>query len=265
MQARALGLAISVVLVSAASADMFKPSKADQVKLGQQASAEVRKKEKILPASDPRVKLLREVGQKVLATMDMQKEPWKFTFDVVDSREVNAFALPGGPVYFYTGLLNRFKTEDQLAGVIAHEVVHVRREHWAYAYADSQKRALGITALLMVFRAGRTTWDLASIGNDLIFELPFSRKHEAEADLQGLEAMVKAGYNPNGMADVFRILAEASKGKKPQEWMSTHPDDGKRIGRIESEIKKLNRTFPDQRPLPWQPENFTAKTLRVNW
>ncbi|MEQ1932646.1 MAG: M48 family metalloprotease, partial [Fimbriimonadaceae bacterium] len=118
-----------------AHADMFKPSKAEQVKLGQQAALEIRKKEKILPATDPRVIMLRRIGERLLKSVDDSKEPWKYSFDVVDSKEINAFALPGGPVFFFTGLLNKMKTEDELAGILGHELAHTRREHWAYAYA----------------------------------------------------------------------------------------------------------------------------------
>lgn len=244
---------VAASTLTAAQADMFKPSKADQVKLGQRAAEDLRKKEKVLPATDPKVRLLKDIGRKLLATVDDSKEPWKYTFDVIESKEVNAFALPGGPVFFYTGLLNKLSTEDEIAGILSHELTHVRREHWAYAYADSQKRALGITALLMIFRANTTVANIASIGNDVLVGLPFSRKHETEADMMGLDMMVKAGYNPNGMADVFRLLKSLG-GSKPPEILSTHPDDGKRIQRIEGKIKDMNRSYPPQIPLPWPPE-----------
>lgn len=242
-----------VVAMSATSvqADMFKPSKAEQVKLGLRAAQDIRKKEKVLPESHEKTQMLRRVALKLLSTVDDSKEPWKYSFDVIESKELNAFALPGGPVFFYTGILDKFQTEDQLAGVLAHELTHVRKEHWAYSYGESQKRALGITALLMIFKANRTASDLASITSDVLMELPFSRKHETEADMIGLDIMVNAGYNPNGMADVFRMLKENNKNKPP-EFFSTHPDDGKRIERIEEKIKTYKKTFPPMKPLPWK-------------
>jgi len=248
-----------------AAADLFKPSKADQVKLGQQAAAEVRKKEKILPASDVRVQTLRRVGAKVLATFDDSKEPWKYSFDVVDSKEINAFALPGGPVFFYTGLLNKMESEDEIAAVIAHEIVHVRREHWAYAYAESQKRNLVLTGILLLGRVGRTAGDLLSIGSDLIIGLPFSRKHELESDSQGFDAMVQAGYNPKGMVDVFTFLSKSNKGKPP-EFLSTHPDDGRRIQRIQDMINKSGKTFRPEVPVRWEPTTYVdSRSLRWHW
>jgi beta-barrel assembly-enhancing protease len=183
--------------------------------------------------------------------MDDGKDPWQYSFDVIDNKQVNAFALPGGPVFFFTGLLDRLSTEDQLAGVLAHELTHVRREHWAYAYRDSQQRALGINLLLIFTRANSNVAGLASIANDVLFELPFSRKHETEADEQGMDVMIKAGYNPDGIKEVFQILSKASGGGKPPEFLSTHPDDKNRVKKLGERIEKLNRTFPPQKPLPW--------------
>lgn len=266
MMARTPAILLAVALMpTMASADLFKPSKADQVKLGQQAAAEVRSKEKILPASDIRVQTLRKIGAKVLATFDDSKEPWKYSFDVVDSKEINAFALPGGPVFFYTGLLNKMESEDEIAAVVAHELIHVRREHWAYAYADSQKRNLLLTGILIFGKVGRTAGDLLSLGNDVILGLPFSRKHESEADTHGFTAMVDAGYNPQGMVDVFTFLSKNNKGKPP-EFLSTHPDDGKRIERIKSMVANSGKTYRAEIPVKWETTTYIAdKSLRWHW
>lgn len=263
---RAATFAISLALVGTVSADAFKPSKADQVKLGKEAAKEVRQKYKVLPASDPRVKMLRSVGAKILSTVDDSKEPWEYSFDVIDSKEVNAFAFPGGPVFFFTGLLNRMQTEDQLAAVVAHELTHVRREHWAYQYADAQKRQIGLTLILILARANRTTADLAGLVDGL-YDLKYSRGHETQADDQGMDMMIAAGYNPTGMADIFRILQQATKGGKPPELLSSHPDDNNRIKRIEDRVKKTGKAFAAQRPLPWESAAYSTLRagLRWNW
>jgi predicted Zn-dependent protease len=212
----------------------------------------MRKKEKVLPATDERVRTLRRVGSRLLAQMDgNSKDPWQYSFDVIDNKQVNAFALPGGPTFFFTGLLDRLSTEDQLAGVLAHELTHVRREHWAYAYRDQQQRALGLNLLLIFTRANNTMGGIASIANDLLFTLPFSRKHELEADNQGMDMMLQAGYNPNGIKEVFEILSRTSGGGKPPEFLSTHPNDKARIQRLADRIGKMGRTFAPQTPLPW--------------
>jgi len=261
----AILIAAAVMMPGLANADAFKPSKADQVKLGQQAAQEIRKKEKILPASDIRVQTLRRIGQKLLAEVDDSKEPWRYSFDVVDSKEINAFALPGGPVFFYTGLLNKMESEDEIAGVLAHELTHVRKEHWAYGYADSQKRNLLLTGILLLGKVGRTAGDLLSIGNDVLLGLPFSRKHETESDVQGFDIMVRAGYNPQGMVDVFTFLGKSNKGKPP-EFLSTHPDDGKRVGRMKQMIADSNRTYRAEVPVKWETTTYVdSRSLRWHW
>lgn len=233
--------------------DIFRPSKSEQVTLGKRVAVEVRKEEKVLPATDERVRTLRRVAQKLLeANPDPPNTPWEYSFDGIDSKQVNAFALPGGPVFFYLGLIDLMLTEDQLAAVLAHELTHVRKEHWAKAYADSQKRSLALTLVLILTRANRTISGIADIANDVVLTLPFSRKHETEADDVGYEMMVAAGYNPQGMADVFKILREASSGGKPPEFLSTHPDDKNRIKRVEERIAKGTTEFPPQRPLPFE-------------
>jgi predicted Zn-dependent protease len=234
-----------------AQADWLKPSKADQVKLGQRAAEDIRKKEKVLPATDWRVETLRRIASKLLRVLpaSAKKEPWQYSFDVIDSKEINAFALPGGPVFFYTGLLDLLKTEDQVAGILAHELTHVRKEHWASAYADYQRRQLGLTAILIFLQPNDTLTNVLSIGNDLILGLPYSRRHETEADEMGVDLMAEAGYNPEGLADSFRTLQEKSKGQKAPEFLSTHPDDKNRIQKIQDRAAKMHRTFPPQTPL----------------
>lgn len=241
-------VAAAVFLLPAASSAQFtfkKPGPDQQIKLGEQAANELRKHEKVLPASDPRVRTLRRVGQRLLATID-DDEPWEFTFDVIESKEVNAFALPGGSTFFYTGLLDRLKTEDELAGVLGHELTHVRREHWAKRVAEQNKRDLLLTGLLIFGRANNTAAGLAGLGNDL-YTMQFSRGDENDADVRGFDMMTRAGYNPQGMADVFRML-ESLGGKQP-EFLSDHPSDKNRVKRIEELAAKSGKSYPPQTPL----------------
>jgi beta-barrel assembly-enhancing protease len=233
-------------------ADMFRPGKADQIRLGTEAAQQIRQREKMLPDNDARVRAMRRIANNLLASAPPDRDPrWQYSFDVLQSKELNAFALPGGPIFFYAGLVDQFETEDQFAAVLAHEIIHVHREHWAHAYADQQRRRLGLTALLMLFRANRTVFDLASIGEGLLVSLPYSRRQETEADDMGMDMMIKAGYNPQGMADAFRMLERQSRGGRPPEFLSTHPDNANRVRRIEDRVAKMNREFRQQRPVPW--------------
>lgn len=231
--------------------DPFKPGKNEQVKLGQEAAAEVRKKNKILPDSDPRVREVRAIFNRLKGafTPQQQKEPWKFSIDVIDSKEVNAFAFPGGPMFFYTGLLDKLKTEDAVAGILGHEMQHVFREHWAYAVRDAQKRQLLGIAILGLTRANRTVSNIAGLVDTLGFALPHSRHHENQADSGGFELLERAGYNPEGLIEVFQLFqSQKGKGEGP-EWISTHPGDANRITRIRDLMRKSGRTYPPVRPL----------------
>jgi len=229
--------------------DALRPSPLQQVQLGKRVADSIRKEEHVLPSSDPRVQALRRIARRILATFDDHDAIWEYSFDVIDSKEINAFSLPGGATFFYTGLLNRIKTEDELAGVLGHELTHVRLQHWAYAYADSQKRDIGLSILLLAVHANSNLANLAGLTNDVVFELPFSRKHETLADDGGFDALLAAGYNPQGLADVFQMLRDAEKGEAPPEFFNDHPDDKNRIKRIEEKIKALGMTFPPQTPL----------------
>jgi len=252
-----LFFALGTASLALAEADMFKPSPAQQVELGKRAADDLRKREKVLPSSDPRVRLVRRIGQKLVKTFKDDK-PWQFSFDVIESKQVNAFALPGGPTFIYTGLLDKLKSEDELAGIMGHELTHVRKEHWAYAYRDSQEHQLGLTVLLMVFRANSNVANIASISNDLIFNLPFSRKHESEADTGGLHMMIDAKYNPQGMVDAFQLLANLAGKGAPPEFLSDHPSDTRRIKAMQSQIDGMKQSFPPSTPLRLDRAGYSA-------
>jgi len=245
--------AFTAALSFTSLADGFKPGKMEQLTLGKRVAIDLRSHLKVLPSTDPRVQELRDVGSRLLSNLDLKGDPWEFSFDVIDDpKEVNAFSIPGGPVFFFTGLLNHIKTEDELAGILGHEMTHVIRQHWAYAYADSQKRNILLDLGLLLLHAGQTAGDLGSLGNEL-YDLKFSRKDETQADEGGLEMMVRAGYNPQGMVDVFSMLQDLSKGEEPPEWMNDHPDDGKRVKHMQALIGAMKLSFPAQRGLYWQP------------
>ena len=241
-------LVASAVLAPAQSLFMISPAR--QVEVGLEAAQKLRQKEKVLRPSDPRVQMLRRVGTKLLEAADTKGMPWKFSFDVIESPSLNAFAIVGGPVFFYTGLLEKMKTEDELAGVLGHEIAHVLRQHSARQNADALRRELGLSILLGLTNANQEAVIAASAANMVLLDRPFSRRHETEADDDGFVLMAKAGYNPQGLADFFRTLGKQSGSRSP-EWLSTHPSDNRRVQRIEDRIAKEGKTYPAQRPLRW--------------
>lgn len=243
-------VAVVALIPATVPADPLRPSIRQQIDLGQAAAKEVQKEYKVLPESDPRVREVRRLGAQIVAQIperERKDRPFVYSFDVIESKDLNAFALPGGPIYIYTGLLDQLKTEDAVIGILAHEVVHIRNQHWASAYADNTKRRLGIALILGAVNAGDVAFDVAGLADDLAFTLPYSRRHETEADRVGYDMMVAAGYNPAGLINVMEILKAASKGRGGPEWLSTHPDTDRRINALKDRLNKDRRRFPAQR------------------
>lgn len=247
-----LTVIMSGALTSSAAAIDLRPSDAEQIKLGQDAAAQVRKQDPIAPATDARVILMRRIGERLVAQIpeaERKKTGFKYTFDLIDRPEVNAFALPGGPIFFYAGLFERFQTQDQLAAVMAHEIIHVREEHWATAYADNLKRQLGLSLLLSAFDVNRELSTAITVVDGVVFTLPYSRRHETRADDGGYELMLKAGFHPQGMPQMFQKL-----GAERTDWLSsklsTHPDTRARIQRAEARLKQDQRKMPAATPMP---------------
>ncbi len=156
--------------------------------------------------------------------------PFSFRFRVLvgapPQPEVNAFALPGGPVYITYGLLSRLRTDDQIAGVLGHEIGHVVLRHTTEGLAT----ALRLNAVLWGIQRllGGEAAQVAQIGAALL-SLKYSRDQEREADRFGFELVCRAGYDPRGMIEVFRILQGLGASSGVLEFLSTHPDPGNRI------------------------------------
>ncbi len=247
---RLLAAPLSLLAVTA-YAGPLKPSITQQIKLGLDAAKEIRSKEKVLPESDPRVALVRRVGQRLIGTIK-KTEPWKFSFDVIQSKDINAFALPGGPTFVYTGLLDKLHTEDELASVMGHELTHCRQEHWARSVEQEQNRNLLLTGVLIFTRANNTVANVLDIGKVITGDLPYSRGVESAADEGGYVMMTDAGYNPQGMIDMFKVLEKA--GGNGQKFLgvdlSDHPGVQSRINGATKRRDQDKRSFPPQTPIP---------------
>jgi len=241
-------LALSAVTAAPVRADMFKPSERDQAKLGDQAAQEVMRKYRVL--HDSRARRVEDVGNRLVdALPSKERGPWDYRFYLIDSKEVNAFALPGGNVFVFTGLYDRMRTEDELASVMGHELTHVRKEHWANAAAKQKKRQTGLLVLLGLTRAPNG-WQSAAGLLDNLLSLKYSRSEEDQADELGLQDMVAAGYNPRGMLDLFQTLKAASGGGGGPAFLADHPLTNQRIDRTQERIDRLgNRNFRAETPL----------------
>jgi len=243
------GLALFLAPAGPARADMFTPSVQDQIKLGNQAAADVMRKYRVL--NDNRSRRVEDAGQRLLDTLSpKERGPWEYRFHLIDSKEINAFALPGGNVFMFTGLYDRMRSEDELAGVMGHELTHVREQHWAHMAGAQAKRQAGLAVVLGLAHAGGAWQSLAGI-TDTLLSLRYSRKDEDQADELGLRNMIAAGYNPQGMLDLFHTLEEAagSSGGTPA-FLADHPLTKTRIQHTQERINRLpSREFRPETPL----------------
>ncbi len=234
-----LTVATLPLLEAEAHADLFMPSVSDQKRLGAQAAQQVLQKYHVV--QDSRARNFEQVGGKLVnALSPRDRGPWDYRFRVVESKEINAFAVPGGNMFMFTGLLDRLHSDDELAAVTGHEMTHVRKQHWAKAVAAQTKRELGLEVLLDLTHAGGGWRTLAGVG-DTLLTLKYSRGEEDEADAGGLQNMVAAGYDPHGMLDLFHTLQTATQGQgEPPSFLSDHPLTSERIRRTQERIDRLD-------------------------
>ncbi|MGH9574426.1 MAG: M48 family metallopeptidase [Candidatus Acidiferrales bacterium] len=210
-----------------------------QKQLGLQAAAEVYKQMPVLPDSSVETKYIRSLGERLVATIPRDRS-WPFEFHVVAQKEINAFALPGGPMFVNVGTITAADNEAELAGVMAHEMAHVYMQHSA---KQQQKTSLlgGLAGLAGALAGmGGGAWgSLAQAGIQFgagTLMLKYSRGDEAQADAVGAIILWKAGYNPVALADFFQTIEKQSGGSGPQ-FLSDHPDPGNRRTDIENEIR----------------------------
>ncbi|HZP80957.1 MAG TPA: M48 family metallopeptidase [Chthonomonadaceae bacterium] len=203
-----------------------------EVGLGKEAARQVEQELRV-DTSSPDAERVRRVGASLLAHMDRRDVP--YSFKVLDAKEINAFSLPGGPVYVFRGLLDMMGDDDDaLACVLGHECAHINARHAARQI--SSQFATNILIGLAIPTA--TGQNLAGLGAELI-SLKYSRDDEYEADRRGLSYAHFAGYNPDGMIRFFAKLQRLEKrgGSGDPEWLRSHPLTGARIEKAKTLIE----------------------------
>jgi hypothetical protein len=213
-----------------------------EMRMGKQYAQEVEATSKLI--HDPVItEYVNRIGQNLVRNSDAQVP---FTIKVIDSDEVNAFALPGGFFYVNSGLILAADEESELAGVMAHEIAHVAARHATRQMTRAQWANIGTIPLIFVGGGiGYAVRSAAGLGLPLTF-LSFSRNFESEADYLGLQYMYKAGYDPNAFVQFFEKL-QAREKKKPgtlAKAFSTHPQTPDRISRSQEEIAKILPSRP---------------------
>jgi predicted Zn-dependent protease len=234
--------AFSGVVTSGCSNQRFPNmlSKSDEVKLGQDAAKQIDRENKII-TSGPAYDKLQRVAARIIPQADRDYDV-DYTVKLIDSKEINAFALPGGPIYFYTGLVDLTQTDDELASVLGHEAAHVVKRHSAKQISDSQAKS--VVAQILLGRQSNAVQQIASLGLN-VYQLKFSRGDESESDEVGFRYLVQAGYNPDAMANFFRRMGEKTgKGNKSQEWLQSHPVTTSRVEKAEQRAAEYKKNHP---------------------
>ena len=214
------------------------------IRLGQQISKEI-EGELTLVRHAALLKLVGAIGQRLKeASPEPAFKLFPYSFHVVDSPEVNAFALPGGPVYVNTGIIELCDSEDQLASVLAHEMSHVAARHATEMLTTENITQLALIAAISVvpIPVPPIAWEGAKLGYVLGL-LRYSRGKEAEADRLGVTLMDAAGYDPGEMATVFRKLAEQQRSLPSvvERFTSSHPLTEDRVRAVEGQVARLPR------------------------
>jgi hypothetical protein len=210
-----------------------------QTQLGLQAGAQVYAQMPVLPDASQETKYIQALGKRLVATIPPDRS-WPFQFHVVAQKEVNAFALPGGPMFVNIGTITEADNEAELAGVMAHEMAHVYMQHSA-KQQDKGSLLEGLAGLAgaLAGNMGGTLGTLAQAGIQIgagTVMLKYSRGDEAQADAVGAIILWKAGYNPVALADFFEKLG--AKGSSMPQFLSDHPNPGNRKTAIQKEISE---------------------------
>lgn len=173
---------------------------------------------------------------------------WKWEVNVLESKELNAWCMPGGKIAVYSGLIEKLQlTDDELAAVMGHEIAHALREH-AWERASQQANAnAALTIGGILLGVGQMGMDMASMAYQATFELPNSREQETEADRIGVELAARAGYNPRAAVALWDKMRKASGGEPPK-WFSTHPPSSERQADLENYSARVQHLYEQSRP-----------------
>ena len=245
-------LLFTLILVSIASAGLaqlkdLRPgfnlfSSQQDIQLGQEAAAQVAQQETVVPNAQL-TGYLNNILMRLSSTPHGQSE-FPYKANAIASKDINAFALPGGPIFVYTALIGEASNEAELAGVLAHEMTHVKLRHGTNQ--ATQENLIELPLALAAKAAGNSMLgQLEKLGislgvNSLLLKM--SRSHESEADYNGAQTMAEAGYNPVAMAQFFQKL-EAKGGTETTltQFLSDHPNPGNRVKAVQNEIRLMPR------------------------
>lgn len=247
----AAAMAASIAILGAQTRITPPPNKytlAQDVQLGREAAAEFRKQLPIMK-DDAVTSYVNDLGRRLVEAIpaELGQPEFVYTFETVNVREINAFALPGGPMFLNRGMIEAAATEGEVAGVMAHEISHVALRHGTAQASKATKYQAGeiagaVLGAIIGGRVGSVVAQGTRFGIGAAF-MRFSREYEKQADLEGSQIMAAARYDPRDMANMFRTI-EKQTGSNGPEWLSDHPNPGNRSEYITREAAALRVENP---------------------
>lgn len=212
--------------------------------------AQARQQGALAPDSYAPLQRLRAIAQRLIPhcyAWNSRARNWRWEVNLIGSKQVNAFCMPGGKIAFYTGLLTQLQaTDDEVAMVMGHEMAHAVREHARSRIAKSQGTSIGLSVLSQVLGLGQLGSMAADIGTQLL-TLSFSREDEIDADLVGLEIAARGGFNPEASISLWEKMGRVNGGGGGPAFLSTHPRGPDRIERLRENVPRVRGLYEQAR------------------
>ena len=200
-------------------------------------------------AGNPQLQRLRGIAQRLIpyaAQWNPRASQWRWEVNLIGSKQINAFCMPGGKIAFYTGIIDQLKlTDDEIAMIMGHEMAHALREHSREQLAKNQATSIGISLGAQLLGLGDIGNAAARLGGQLL-SLKFSRNDESDADLVGLELAARAGYHPQAAVSLWRKMGQAT-GEGGIGFLSTHPTGPDRIRQLEGNVPRVMGLYEQAR------------------
>ena len=200
----------------------------------------------LAPPGEPQLQRLRNISSRLIPQAPQWNDRargWRWEVNLLGSKEINAFCMPGGKIAFYTGILQQLKlSDDEAAMIMGHEMAHALREHARARIAKSQGTSMGLSALSQLFGLGQIGDVVANLGTQLL-TLRYSRDDETDADLVGLELAARGGFNPQAAVSLWEKMAQAGGGAGGPSFLSTHPSGPQRIQHLQANVPKVQGLY----------------------
>jgi predicted Zn-dependent protease len=205
---------------------------------------------------DPQqVERLRDIARKLIpqsTRFNPGAAKWRWEVNLLSSKSVNAFCMPGGKIAFFTGIIDALQlNDDEIATIMGHEIGHALLEHGRARMSEQVAKNVGISIAAAVFNLGQMSAELLAQAANLAVSLPYARSQETDADLVGLELAARAGYDPRAAVSVWQKMSKysqsAGKGQPPQ-FLSTHPANDTRIHQIEANLPRVLPLYEKAKP-----------------